>query len=100
MTRNFTLRMMSAGILCVALSACASKAGKMNKSGLENYKENNAMAAEQDFRAAIDREPEYAAAHNNLGLALSRQGKNTEAITHYDHAIQLENDNPEFWHNR
>jgi len=35
------------------------------------------------------RKAEYAAAHNNLGIALVAEGKNEEAISHYKMAIKL-----------
>jgi len=37
--------------------------------------------------------PNFAAVHNNLGNALRREGKNSEAISHYKMAIKL---NPDF----
>jgi len=37
--------------------------------------------------------PDFAAAHNNLGMALFAEGKNEEAISHYKTAIGL---NPDF----
>jgi tetratricopeptide (TPR) repeat protein len=45
------------------------------------------------YRKAIQLKPEFAVAHNDLGLVLARQGKLDEAIREHRRAIQL---NPEF----
>ena len=42
---------------------------------------------------AIKLNPDFADAHNNLGVALVAEGKNEEAISHYKMAIKL---NPGF----
>ena len=41
---------------------------------------------------AIKIKPDFAAAHNNLGIALVAEGKNEEAISHYKMAIKLKPD--------
>jgi len=41
------------------------------------------------YRAAIATEPENYKAHYNLGLVLQSQGKNDEAIFHYQRAIEI-----------
>ncbi|MCW6038714.1 tetratricopeptide repeat protein [Spirulina subsalsa FACHB-351] len=46
--------------------------------------------AERVFRRVLQVEPNDAAAHNNLGLALYNQGKLEEAIASYQRAIQLD----------
>jgi len=38
---------------------------------------------------AIKLNPDFAAAHNNLGIALVAEGKNKEAISHHKMAIKL-----------
>ena len=48
--------------------------------------------AERIFRAVLRREPRNAAAYNNLGIALSNQGKLEEAIAAYAQAIVLKPD--------
>ena len=45
------------------------------------------------FQKALQINPDYADAHNNLGSALLRKGKVDEAITHYQKALQI---NPDF----
>ena len=42
------------------------------------------------YRKAIELDPKYAAAHNNLGIALKDQGKLDEAIACYRKAIELD----------
>ena len=49
-------------------------------------------AAAAEFRKAIRLQPDYAVSHNNLGLALQRQGKLDEAIAEYRTAIRLQPD--------
>jgi Tfp pilus assembly protein PilF len=47
---------------------------------------DNAIA---QFRSAIHSEPKYAAAHYALGLALRQSGKNDEAKTEFEKAVEL-----------
>ena len=44
------------------------------------------------YREAIRLKPDYAEAHNNLGIALMAQGKHDEAIVAYREAIRLKPD--------
>ena len=41
------------------------------------------------FRSAINSEPNYAAAHYQLGLALQQSGKKDEAKKEFDKAAEL-----------
>ncbi len=43
--------------------------------------------AEKCLRRAIDKKPDYADAHNNLGFLLSAQGRGKEAIREYEKAV-------------
>src|SRR2546421_6244497 len=43
--------------------------------------------AEREFRAAIESNPQYGEALNNLGTLFGRQGKNAEAATLFRQAI-------------
>ncbi len=45
--------------------------------------------AEKDFRTAIEREPGLPANHAGLGAALAAQGRQGEAIGHFDAALGL-----------
>ncbi len=44
------------------------------------------------WRVTLARNPDCGLAHNNLGNLLARQGKQNEAIEHYERAVQLEPD--------
>ena len=46
-------------------------------------------SAEASFRRAINLNPNYADAYNNLGASLSKQGKAVEAVSAYQKAINL-----------
>ena len=48
------------------------------------------MTRSTEYRRASELDPKYATPHNNLGLALFRQGKADEAIAEYRHAIELD----------
>src|SRR5207249_6362817 len=45
--------------------------------------------AELEFRAAIESDPQYAEALNNLGTSLGRQAKNSEAAQSFREAIAI-----------
>ena len=53
-------------------------------------KQGKFKEAEAHFETALEINPEHAAAHNNLGNALSRQNLYTQAIPHYVKATQLD----------
>ena len=44
------------------------------------------------YEQALRIKPDYAKAHNNLGVALSRLGKTQEAIGQYEQALRIEPD--------
>jgi Flp pilus assembly protein TadD len=46
----------------------------------------------QRLSEALTLDPYYAQAHNNLGVALQRQGRVGEAIDHFSTAVQLDPD--------
>ena len=52
----------------------------------------NFVAAQVKFEQAIRENPNFAEAHNSLGLALRQQGpyNYSKALEHYNKAIQLE----------
>ncbi|HYN37822.1 MAG TPA: sulfotransferase, partial [Rhodospirillales bacterium] len=56
--------------------------------------------AESDFRRALDRDPLYAEALNNLGNAFQRQDRAEEAIAAYDRALAVQPEYAEAWANR
>ena len=55
----------------------------------------NPSAAESAYREAIRLRPEYAEAHNNLGILLARQGRLEAAIGHFRETLRIRPDNPE-----
>jgi tetratricopeptide (TPR) repeat protein len=48
--------------------------------------------AVQHYERALILKPDYAEAHNNLGVALAKLGRFKDAIAHYERAITLERD--------
>jgi tetratricopeptide (TPR) repeat protein len=52
-----------------------------------------------EYQEAIRLKPDFAGAHNNLGLALSHEGQYDAAIAEYKEAIGLEDQNPEAHNN-
>lgn len=60
--------------------------------GVKLMKRGKYAQAQQEFEAALSKNPDMAAAHNNLGYALRKQGQANydEALSHYDRAIELD----------
>ncbi len=46
---------------------------------------------------ALQRCPDYPAAHNNIGVILENEGRYEQALTHYKQAVQLQPDFAEAW---
>ena len=51
------------------------------------------------FRTYLNRQPDDAAAHNDLGVALQRQGKAPEALACYERAARIAPGNADGWYN-
>ena len=49
----------------------------------------------QWYREALLRRPDYAEAHNNLGVVLRHLGNEQESVGHYREAVRLRPDYPE-----
>lgn len=62
--------------------------------GILLLKEQDYQGAEQTFRAALEYQPDHAAALNQLGLALRHQGRFKEAEQAYQAALQHRPDYP------
>jgi serine/threonine-protein kinase len=62
--------------------------------GTERHMRKDYGGAVRYYSAAVSLRPRSAAAHNNLGYALSKQGKVDEAIAEFRKAIELGPDNP------
>jgi tetratricopeptide (TPR) repeat protein len=56
--------------------------------------------AEKELRRALQINPDYAEAHNNLGGVLLEEGRDPEALTHYNEALRLKPDYADARHNR
>jgi len=52
-------------------------------------------AAADDFTAAINLRPDFAAAYHNRGMALADQGRDDEAVADFSEAIRLSADDPD-----
>lgn len=55
----------------------------LNDMGYNYYLMHSLAEAEQCFRQSLDKDPDYVAARNNLGLALGQQGKFDEAMREF-----------------
>ncbi len=51
------------------------------------------------FRKAIELEPDYAEAHNNLAIALFQTGRTDDAITHWEKSVAIDRDNADAHNN-
>jgi tetratricopeptide (TPR) repeat protein len=61
--------------------------------------EGNLDVAVSHYRRAIELDPNYVQAYNNLGVALARQGKLDEAVLQYSRATELKPDHFEAFNN-
>ena len=53
----------------------------------------------RQFQEALRLKPDYAEAHNNLGIALARKGQIDEAISQFQEALRLKPDYAEAHYN-
>lgn len=56
--------------------------------------------AEQAFNLALKLDPNFAEAHNGLGVVYALRGKCPQALLHCAKAIELDPDEPEFYRSR
>jgi tetratricopeptide (TPR) repeat protein len=82
----------------VPVLAAGSKSSKEQKPGVEDYnkgvklmKKGEYAEAQKRFLAALEENPAFAEAHNNLAFSLRKQGKENweSALEHYNKAIEL-----------
>src|SRR5436853_3158950 len=76
----------------VAQQVKAGKDGEarvLRHQGLELFKESRFQDAVETFKRAIQLKPDYAEAHNDLGMAYCRLNRNDEAIESFRQAIRL-----------
>jgi tetratricopeptide (TPR) repeat protein len=55
--------------------------------------------ASEHYQQALDKDPAFAEAHNNMGFLLTKQGRTAEAIEEYRKAIELNTNRAEFYNN-
>ncbi len=78
-------------------SSRSSKEVKLYNEGVELMLDKKFFLAEMKFRNALDRNDEFAEAHNNLAYVLRKQGPRyfKQAMQHYTMAIDLAPELPE-----
>ncbi|MGJ8611836.1 MAG: tetratricopeptide repeat protein [Octadecabacter sp.] len=93
-------RLMAAGEYDLALRAYTRAAGQqglnvdtLSALGSANLKLGRLNQAEQLLRRAVDEEPDFAAAWNNLGVILMERGKEAEAAQVFRRAFATDNGN-------
>ncbi|MBI3596480.1 MAG: tetratricopeptide repeat protein [Nitrospirae bacterium] len=64
-------------------------AAARNQDGMDHLLREHWEKAAADFRRALEADPDLAAAHFNLALALDQEGKHEEAAEHFKKAILL-----------
>ncbi len=65
------------------------EAAKLNTQGLAHLNKKEYDAAIPLFRKALELQPDYPDALNNLGKALDATGKDDEAVADFDRALKL-----------
>ena len=55
--------------------------------------------AVENYRRAIEIDPNYSMAHNNLGIALKKTGDLKGAVENYRRAIEIDPKNKDAYHN-
>ncbi len=50
--------------------------------------------------SVVDADPQYSAGYHGLGLVYDKQNNYEEAIKYFNKAIELEDSNAVYWHNR
>ncbi|MRR09692.1 tetratricopeptide repeat protein [bacterium] len=75
------------------------EAEEHNEKGVMLYHRRELGAAEAEFRRALELRPDFAEAFNNIGLAMSDQGKREDAVTAFRRAVELMPDAPETYNN-
>jgi len=69
-------------------------AAARNQDGMDHLLREHWEKAAADFQRALEADPDLAAAHFNLALALDQEGKHEEAAEHFKKASQLAPDDP------
>jgi tetratricopeptide (TPR) repeat protein len=75
------------------------QAEENNDRGVMLYYRRELSGAEAQFKKAIDIRPDFYEAYNNLGLAISDQGRREEAVAAFKKAMELSPEAPEAYNN-
>jgi len=75
------------------------QAEEHNDRGVMLYYRRELAGAEAQFKKAIDLRPDFYEAYNNLGLAISDQGRREEAVAAFKKAVELSPEAPEAYNN-
>jgi len=75
------------------------QAEENNDRGVMLYYRRELSGAEAQFKKAIDIRPDFYEAYNNLGLAVSDQGRREEAVAAFKKAVELSPEAPEAYNN-
>lgn len=67
----------------------SKRAAKECGKGREAFENGNKEAAKESFQKAIEIDPEFADAHNDLGVILEKFGEHTAAAEQFQKAVQL-----------
>ncbi|MDA1089810.1 MAG: tetratricopeptide repeat protein [Proteobacteria bacterium] len=59
------------------------------ESGMEHHNADRFDEAAQDYRKALDADPNYIQAHNNLAMTLNSLGRHDDAVVSYRNAIAI-----------
>ncbi len=67
--------------------ACEEESRELNARGVLLFHQDSVQAAERAFRRAVELRPDFAEAHNNLGLVQSRLGQEDDAVVSFEKAM-------------
>ncbi len=89
-----------------AVAAPVRRASRDSDDPIELFKRGNALQAEgrldeavASYRRALERKPDYASAHGNLGVLLQRRGLLREAVDCYRRALSFAPHDPDLHYN-
>ncbi len=82
--------------LALQQAAFGPEAGSAFLQGLAAYQAGDAVAAEEAFRAAVEAQPEFAAAWGYLGRIAFQEGRYADAAAAYGRASELQPDDEDY----